>query len=203
MLSPRPALILTCCGFRTCESPFSSNLFGLAFRKRRTVLMVRRREEDGCRMTDSAGPDDRGTATGESHTDSTSRSDESPAHEGPDLQKLAQDWITLWQSELSAMAADREIQETWQATLALWAGIASAMMTTVAGTVRTATSQRDERRTRRARTEYAAGAPPPAAAPDARDAEIERLARHIATLEVRLGELERRRRPRRPAKRKR
>ena len=29
----------------------------------------------------------------------------------PDLGKLAQDWITLWQSELSAMAADREIHE--------------------------------------------------------------------------------------------
>ena len=29
----------------------------------------------------------------------------------PDLAKLAQDWITLWQSELSAIAADPEIHE--------------------------------------------------------------------------------------------
>ena len=36
----------------------------------------------------------------------------------------AADWITLWQSELAALAADREAQETWQAMLALWAGAA-------------------------------------------------------------------------------
>ena len=29
----------------------------------------------------------------------------------PDPRKLAQDWITLWQSELSAMAADPEMRE--------------------------------------------------------------------------------------------
>ena len=46
----------------------------------------------------------------------------------PDLRKLAQDWITLWQSELAALAVDREAQETWHAMLALWAGAAAAML---------------------------------------------------------------------------
>src|SRR3984885_15790000 len=47
---------------------------------------------------------------------------------GPDLRKLAQDWITLWQSELAGLAVDREAQETWHAMLALWAGAAAAML---------------------------------------------------------------------------
>ena len=33
-----------------------------------------------------------------------------------DTRALARDWITLWQSELTAMAADREMREGWQTT---------------------------------------------------------------------------------------
>ena len=44
---------------------------------------------------------------------------------GASLHELARDWITLWQSELAALAADREAQETWQALVALWAGAAA------------------------------------------------------------------------------
>ncbi len=40
---------------------------------------------------------------------------------------LAQDWITLWQSELSALAADPEMRETWQTMMALWAGTMAAI----------------------------------------------------------------------------
>src|SRR5208282_3800556 len=47
----------------------------------------------------------------------------------PDLEALARDWVTLWQSELAAIAADREAQESWQAIVALWAGTAGAMLT--------------------------------------------------------------------------
>ena len=50
------------------------------------------------------------------------------AHAAPDLDALARDWITLWQSELAAIATDREAQETWHAILALWAGAAGAML---------------------------------------------------------------------------
>jgi polyhydroxyalkanoate synthase len=47
---------------------------------------------------------------------------------GLDLPGLARDWITLWQSELAAMAVDREAQETWHTMLGLWAGAAGAML---------------------------------------------------------------------------
>src|SRR5271170_1790931 len=47
----------------------------------------------------------------------------------PDLAALARDWVTLWQSELAAIAADREAQESWQAIVALWAGAAGALLT--------------------------------------------------------------------------
>lgn len=99
----------------------------------------------------------------------------------PDLRKLAQDWITLWQSELAALAVDREAQETWQAMLALWAGAASAML-------QAAPREHPERR---AGAAAAAGTAPAATAPDPRDAAIERLTRRIGELEARLADVER------------
>jgi hypothetical protein len=106
----------------------------------------------------------------------------------PDLRGLAHDWITLWQSELAALAVDREAQETWHTMLALWAGAAGAMLTA-------APRERPAGRGFRpaggpAGAAAAPGTPPAAAAPDARDAEIERLARHVRELEARLADLE-------------
>ncbi len=46
----------------------------------------------------------------------------------PDPRKLAQDWITLWQSELTAMAADPEMRESWQTVMTLWAATMSTML---------------------------------------------------------------------------
>jgi hypothetical protein len=123
----------------------------------------------------------------------------SPPHHGraagasesapPDLHALARDWITLWQSELTAAAADREVQETWQTLAGLWAGAAAAMLH---GLPRGAP---DGRPAPPAPASPGAAAParpaPAAAAPDARDAEIERLAGRIAELERRLADLER------------
>jgi hypothetical protein len=101
-------------------------------------------------------------------------------------QTLAQDWITLWQSELSALAADPELRETWQTLMALWAG---TMTAAVRAMPRVPTPHDHAARSPgSAETPRAAPAP---AAPDARDAEIERLARHVAALERRLAELER------------
>ena len=62
-----------------------------------------------------------------------------PTGEPSDPRKLAQDWITLWQSELSAMAADPEMRESWQTVMAFWAGTMSAMLR---GLPRGAPSQR-------------------------------------------------------------
>jgi hypothetical protein len=111
-----------------------------------------------------------------------------PGRGTPDLRDLARDWITLWQSEIAALAVDREAQETWHTMLALWAGAAGAMLTA-------APRERPGGRSYRnpagpAGAAAAPGTPAAAAAPDARDAEIERLARHVRELEARLADLE-------------
>ena len=95
-----------------------------------------------------------------------------------DLRELARDWITLVQSELAALAVDREAQETWQTLMAVWAGAAAAMLNAV---------PRND-----AGSPAAPRPAPAAAAPDARDAEIGRLHDQLARLERRLAELERR-----------
>lgn len=112
-----------------------------------------------------------------------------PDMQAPDMQALARDWITLWQSELAAAATDREMQETWQSLAALWAGVAGAMLHGLprglpdGGGISGAGAAAPAR-------------PAPAdAAPDARDAEVERLARRVGELERRLAELD----PRPPA----
>jgi len=116
-----------------------------------------------------------------------------------DLHRLAQDWITLWQSELTAAAADRELQETWQTMAALWASAAATMLRALP---RAAPGPGEGGGGRWPGPGGAAGggsagaAVPPrttpaAAAPDPRDAEIDRLARRIADLERRLAGLER------------
>ena len=118
-----------------------------------------------------------------------------------DLRKLAQDWITLWQSELAGLAADREAQETWQAMLR---AVGRRRPAPCCGRCRARTAA-----AARVRLPFASprapgtapavgraplqrtGAAAAAAAPDARDAAIERLTRRIAELEARLAELER------------
>ena len=88
-----------------------------------------------------------------------------------DLRALAADWITIVQTELSAIAADREAQEMAQAMLAIWAGAASAMLRT-------------------APHEPAPRAAPAAAAPGAGGDELANLRRRIDDLEQRLAALQ-------------
>jgi uncharacterized membrane protein YccC len=144
-------------------------------------------------MKGEAGLDDTGPETGERDAAGKAGFGESGARQRgapdmPDLDKLAQDWITLWQSELSAMAADREMRESWQSIAALWAGTMAAVLR---GLPRDLNAARHDGTHRRAGPADAPRAAPTAAASDARDAEIERLARHVTALEHRLAELER------------
>ena len=117
----------------------------------------------------------------------------------PDLAALAQDWITLWQSEISALVTDREAQDTWQTLATLWAGMmANAIQAVprpspprpVPPRERNAGEAADHgpsRHTGAAQPPRAAPAAPP---PDPRDAEIERLHRRLGALERRLARLE-------------
>jgi hypothetical protein len=169
------------------------------------------REEDECGMTESAGRDNAGHDSSERNA----AGQEKPGFGGagapagaapvlPDPQKLAQDWITLWQSELSAMAADPEMRDSWQTLMAVWAGTMSAMLRGLprppsygerhgdpyAEQRGDPATDRYDRTGGQPGTADAPRATPADATSDARDAEIERLARHVATLERRLADLE-------------
>src|ERR1700722_7264149 len=91
---------------------------------------------------------------------------------------LAKDLVAMWQSELTAMASDRELGESWAALAALWA----QSTRTALGVLR-----------REPPAGSAPAAQPPRAAPAAAASqpglgEIEQLNRRIAELEQRLAE---------------
>ncbi len=94
----------------------------------------------------------------------------------------ARDLVAMWQSELTAMAADRELRESWTALVGLWAQTATAAL---------AYLPRDA----------APGSPRPAqppratpvdAASESRLDEVEQLTRRVAELERHLASLQRR-----------
>ena len=93
--------------------------------------------------------------------------------------KLAKDLVAMWQSELTAMAADRELRETWAATMALWAQAANAAAAFLPHERATPGSTGPLEPAR---------APATAAAPQPGLAEIEQLNRRIAELEQRLAD---------------
>jgi hypothetical protein len=90
----------------------------------------------------------------------------------------ARDFLAIWQSELVAMAADRELREGWTALITLWANSAAALI-------------HDHPPAGSPSTAQPAGAAALGLAPDPRLDEIARLQRHIAELEQRLGGFER------------
>ena len=108
-----------------------------------------------------------------------------PGTMAPDL---ARDWITLWQSELSALATDREWQEAQERLIALWAALGR-----MAATGAVPGGAPADGSAGRAGT----AAPPrpatAAAAPDAGDGELDRLRRRVAELERLLAGRERER----------
>jgi len=90
----------------------------------------------------------------------------------------ARDFLAIWQSELVAMAADRELREGWAALVTLWANSAAALI-------------HDHPPAGSAGATQPAGAAALGLAPDPGLDEIARLRHHIAELEQRLGVLER------------
>jgi hypothetical protein len=92
---------------------------------------------------------------------------------------LAKDFVALWQSELTAAAADRELREIFTALVALWAGTANTALTQLARPDAPGS----------AKTAQPAGAAPAAPASDAGLAQIEQLNRRIAELEQILADL--------------
>jgi uncharacterized protein YceH (UPF0502 family) len=98
--------------------------------------------------------------------------------------RLAADLAAMWQSELAAMAADRELREMFSAMLALWARTAAMAMPAM-------TRADHELAPRGAGAAKPARTATSAAASHARDDEVEQLARRVAELERRLAGLER------------
>ena len=137
-------------------------------------------EEDECGMPTDADPNSAGYYTGETNSADPGTS----AAGAADQRSLAQDWTAIWQSELAALAADPEQHEFWQAIVALWAGPVSALLSGLSAAAH-------DGKARRPGPDDAPRPAPADAAPDARDAEIGRIARHLAALERRLASIER------------
>jgi hypothetical protein len=99
----------------------------------------------------------------------------------PDPQAQARDWITIWQSELTALATDREAVDAWTRLVTLWAETAERAARLLPG------AGAPDGAAGRAGSAAPAGAAAPVAAPDARDATIQHLANRVAELERRLA----------------
>ena len=113
-------------------------------------------------------------------------------HTGPDdpgeLEALARDWITLWQSEIAALAADPETAETTARLAALWAGAASAMLRPMPGAAPSPPGAAHDPGSSPG-TAAAPGTAPAAAAPDAG---LDALLGVLGRLDERIGAIERR-----------
>jgi len=119
-----------------------------------------------------------------------------------DRDTLAEDWVALWQSEMAAMAADRELRETWTGLLALWASAAGAALQLASGRQAYDRTPAPAGRAANGTAGAAQPAGTAAAAPasDLGSDEARRLYERIAELESRLSTFERRRgrKPTRP-----
>lgn len=104
-----------------------------------------------------------------------------PKDNGAEWRDTARDWVTIWQSELAALAEDREALETWRDVVDGWARMAEAMIDAMPD------AGPDDGLPRPFTPAGAAAAP---AALDPRDAELARLAERVAELERRLAGVE-------------
>jgi hypothetical protein len=118
----------------------------------------------------------------------------------PGHERRGEEWLTLWRSELAAMAVDRELAESWAAMTGLWA---QTVQDAMAKAARAATHYEPRGGTG---ADAPAGPAPAAAAPDPRLDEIEQLNRRVAELEQRLAAIgpgpakQKPAQPRRPAR---
>jgi hypothetical protein len=107
-----------------------------------------------------------------------------------DLDSLARDWITLWQSEIAALAHDREAAETVARMAGIWAGLAASLLGAVPPAHEPAAAPHA------ATAPAAPRAAPAHAAPDAGMAALHGLlgdlAERLEGIERRLAALERR-----------
>ena len=92
-----------------------------------------------------------------------------------DARKVAEDWITIWQSEMTAVAQDRELVEGLTLLVDRWAQAARVTAAFLPGP--------SDASGGRAGARAQAGPPAADAAPDARDAAIRGLAERVAELE--------------------
>lgn len=93
--------------------------------------------------------------------------------------ELAKNLLAIWQSELTAMAADRELRENWVTMVHLWARAANAAVTVMAHDSTPGSPLSSQ----------SAGATSPHAAPDPRLDEVDALKRRVDELERRLAAL--------------
>lgn len=90
---------------------------------------------------------------------------------------VARDWITIWHSELAALALDRDMREGWLRLLDLWARTAELTLRALPGLDAAGS----------AGAVAPPGAAPAMAASDPRDAAIRELEQRLAALEQRLA----------------
>ncbi len=169
-------------------------------------------------MDDGDEPPQNGTEGAGMENDSGPEPRIGPAAE-TDFHALAEDWIAIWQSEITAYLTDPETQQVWASIMAVWGEAAQAMIRAMPAAPgftpgfgaafgqgfapgarpapsRAKSSAPHDRRQKpkpseSAGTDAAPRAAPSAAAPVARDDEVSRLAQRVAELERHLATWER------------
>lgn len=153
--------------------------------------MVRREMTDRDRNEDASAA---GQGSGAAQRPGRPEPD-SPGSDTPQLESLARDWITLWQSEIAALAHDREAAETVSHLAAIWAGLAASWLRAVPPAYPSPSYPPPAHEPHAAAPSVAPGPASAAAAPDAGVAEIRdllgELAKRLGGIERRLASLER------------
>ncbi|WP_424810954.1 hypothetical protein [Roseococcus sp. YIM B11640] len=118
-----------------------------------------------------------------------------------DIERLAADWIALWESELAALGQDAELAESWAASVALMAAFWRAQSAHLAAAMKWRGPDEEPPRPAPAAAASPAGggardggagvpAAPPGAKPLGDGPDVEQLRARLAELERRLATLE-------------